>query len=98
VQYCPVWLPADQPGLPVFKNPNDHTVVGYLTSGGYSNWFQCELDMKTADPAGIPTKTYGYTSYWYAYTTADNLKKGWVSGIYYNGDKSYFVGLSNCGY
>jgi hypothetical protein len=90
-RYCPMW----RGNVPVFgKNSaglvDPGKVVGYLVSGGWSNWFICHWT------AGSTYSAYGYTSRDYAATVADNGKGGWASAVFFSGVQNYWAGLDEC--
>jgi hypothetical protein len=69
------------------ESPDPHKVVGYLTNGGWANWFLWHWT------AGPTYSAYGYSSRDYAATVADNGAKGWVSAVFFAGTQNYWAGL-----
>jgi hypothetical protein len=87
VQNCPLW----RAGVPVRNHANANyydadgpgtTIVGYLTYGGWANWFyyQCRGDAYSAS---------GATNDWWGKTVADNGREGYVSEVYFSGGNDY---------
>jgi len=71
--YCHFWVPGDgySGGSPVVDGP----VVGYLPQGW--NWIVCQQE-------GPETSLHGYPQYvnrWFAWTTAENGRQGWVNAV-----------------
>lgn len=50
--------------------------VGVLNKGGWSNWF-------TSQVQGPTYSEHGYSNNWYAHTTADNGRWGYVTEVYF---------------
>ncbi|NUW39291.1 hypothetical protein [Nonomuraea rhodomycinica] len=76
VQFCPDWAPDDS--IPVHANRDQTSpIVGYIYAPG-DDWYQCGY-------TGTQQTAHGATNYWWALTTADNGRIGWVNQIYFRG-------------
>lgn len=89
--YCPMWK-GNVPVYSMTSTGAPGAVVGYLVDGGDANWFVCHWSVV---PASKYT-AYGYTSYDWASTVADNGAKGWVSAVFFDGTQPYWPGLVDC--
>ncbi|WP_432842025.1 hypothetical protein [Dactylosporangium sp. CA-092794] len=79
VQYCPLWTG----NVPVYDisavwTGGNQAPVGYLTYGGWANWFNGQAEF---GEYGLN----GYQNRWWAFTQADNGAWGWVPEVYFSG-------------
>jgi hypothetical protein len=78
VRYCPLWRGT----VPVYEEPAQSKVVGYLWNGGSSNWFGASYGSRRGGRIDVG----GRWSTWWAYTQADNRRWGYVNEAYFAGN------------
>jgi hypothetical protein len=86
---CEFWVAGDgrSGGSPVVDSAGNR--VGFLRKG--TNWVVCQQ-------AGRRETSGGYFNRWWAHTTADNNRTGWVNAVYASGGENdgSFANVPNC--
>ena len=92
--WCDFWVPGDgfSAGAPVVVASHGigHEQVGALPQG--RNWIVCQLQ-------GSTISQNGYSNNWWAWTTAENGRTGWVNALWASGGDNYggFANAPLCG-
>jgi len=71
--YCNFWLPGN--GISGGSPVTNGVLVGYLPKG--RNWITCQQEGPQISLKGYPQ----YYNKWFAWTTAENGRQGWVNAV-----------------
>lgn len=89
--YCNFWVPGNgfTGGSPVVEGPY---LMGYLPQG--RNWIICQEEGPQTSLPGYPQ----YWNKWFAWTTAENGRKGWVNAVAASGgaNNGKFANTPSC--